>query len=95
MSEGAGVALWGGAISAADAESIIEVNINPLTTAAGDVGRTEARIGSNVVIDTVGGGDFWRMVAQGRPHSAPAQGWSPERSKLLAPACLATLDQML
>ncbi|MDP3454658.1 leukotoxin LktA family filamentous adhesin, partial [Methyloversatilis sp.] len=44
----------GGAISAADAESIIEVNINPLTTAAGDVGRTEARIGSNVVIDTVG-----------------------------------------
>ncbi|WP_439538023.1 beta strand repeat-containing protein [Methyloversatilis sp.] len=44
----------GGAISAADAESIIEVNINPLTTAAGNVGRTEARIGSNVVIDTVG-----------------------------------------
>jgi filamentous hemagglutinin family protein len=44
----------GGAISAADAESIIEVNINPLTTAAGDVGRTEARVGSNVVIDTVG-----------------------------------------
>ncbi|MCQ9378541.1 leukotoxin LktA family filamentous adhesin [Methyloversatilis sp. XJ19-49] len=44
----------GGAISAADAESIIEVNINPLTTAAGDVGRTEARIGSNVVVDTVG-----------------------------------------
>ena len=38
----------------ADAESIIEVNRNPLTAAAGDVGRTEARIGSNVVIDTVG-----------------------------------------
>ena len=25
----------------------------------------------------------------------PVQGWSPERSKLLAHACLQTLDQML
>ena len=25
----------------------------------------------------------------------PVAGWSPERSKLLAHACLATLDQML
>lgn len=37
----------------------------------------------HLVIDTVGGADFWRMVAQGRPHSAPVQGWSP---RMVAPA---------
>jgi filamentous hemagglutinin family protein len=42
----------GGAISAADAESIIEVNANPI--APGQGGRTQARVGNNVVIDTVG-----------------------------------------
>ncbi|HEY9193651.1 MAG TPA: leukotoxin LktA family filamentous adhesin, partial [Methyloversatilis sp.] len=46
----------GGAISAADAESIVEVNANPI--ALGDGGRTEARVGRNVVIDTVGDFDL-------------------------------------
>ncbi|HEY9191622.1 MAG TPA: leukotoxin LktA family filamentous adhesin, partial [Methyloversatilis sp.] len=43
-------------ISAADAESIVEVNANPI--AQGESGRTEARVGSNVVIDTVGDFDL-------------------------------------
>ena len=36
----------------------------------------------HLVMDTVGGADFWRLVAQGRPHNAPAQGWSP---RMVAP----------
>lgn len=44
----------GGAISAADAEAKIWLNAAPLSAAADDVGRTEARVGNNVSIDTVG-----------------------------------------
>lgn len=37
---------------------------------------TESRI--HVVIDTVGGGDFWDLVARGRPHGARDAGaWHP------------------
>jgi len=37
----------------------------------------------HLVIDTVGGGDFWRLVAQGRTHEAPRDGsWQP---RLVAP----------
>ena len=37
----------------------------------------------HLVIDTVGGGDFWRLVGQGRPSSAaPADGW---QARLVAP----------
>jgi hypothetical protein len=37
----------------------------------------------HLVIDTVGGGDFWRLVGQGRPHGAPRDGsWLP---RLVAP----------
>jgi filamentous hemagglutinin family protein len=44
----------GGAISAADAEAKVWLNAAPLSAAADDVGRTEARVGNNVTIDTVG-----------------------------------------
>ena len=44
----------GGAISAADAETKAWLNATPLTAAADDIGRTEARVGNNVSIDTVG-----------------------------------------
>ncbi|MCR6666707.1 MAG: leukotoxin LktA family filamentous adhesin [Methyloversatilis sp.] len=44
----------GGAISAADAEAKAWLNATPLTPSADDIGRTEARVGNNVVIDTVG-----------------------------------------
>lgn len=44
----------GGAISAADAEAKAWLNATPLTPAADNIGRTEARVGNNVVIDTVG-----------------------------------------
>ena len=38
---------------------------------------------THLVIDTVGGGDFWRLVGQGQPHSAsPVAGWQP---RLVAP----------
>lgn len=33
----------------------------------------------HLVCDTVGGGAFWDLVAQGRPHDAPMAGWSPRR----------------
>lgn len=37
----------------------------------------------HLVIDTVGGGDFWRLAGRGRPHSAPRDGsW---QSRLVAP----------
>lgn len=36
----------------------------------------------HLVIDTVGGGDFWRMVAHGRPHHRSEPGWSP---RMVAP----------
>lgn len=44
----------GGAISAADAEAKAWLNATPLMPSAGNIGRTEARVGNNVVIDTVG-----------------------------------------
>ena len=31
----------------------------------------------HLVVDTVGGPDFWELVARGRPHDMPAQGWTP------------------
>ncbi len=37
---------------------------------------TAARI--HLVVDTVGGGAFWPMVAHGRMHDAPTAGWSPK-----------------
>jgi hypothetical protein len=34
----------------------------------------------HLVIDTVGSGDFWRLVTQGKPHNVPAdQRWKPLR----------------
>lgn len=33
----------------------------------------------HLVVDTVGGGAFWDLVAQGRPHDGPAAGWTPAR----------------
>lgn len=33
----------------------------------------------HLVCDTVGGGDFWELVAQGRPHDADLPGWQPRR----------------
>lgn len=34
----------------------------------------------HLVVDTVGGGDFWRLVAQGRAHDATSDGsWQPRR----------------
>ena len=35
----------------------------------------ESRI--HLVVDTVGGGRFWELVAAGRPHHAPKGGWQP------------------
>ncbi|RDZ26143.1 aspartyl/asparaginyl beta-hydroxylase domain-containing protein [Lysobacter silvisoli] len=40
----------------------------------------ESRV--HLVVDTVGGGDFWELVGRGRPHNAPRDGW-PQRA--LAP----------
>lgn len=36
----------------------------------------------HLVCDTVGGGAFWDMVAKGRAHDAPREGWQP---KLVVP----------
>jgi hypothetical protein len=36
---------------------------------------TQARI--HLVCDTVGGGRFWQLVAQGRPHDASKASWRP------------------
>ena len=38
---------------------------------------TQARI--HLVVDTVGGGGFWDLVAQGRPHDAPRTQWVPRQ----------------
>ncbi|HEY0502315.1 MAG TPA: aspartyl/asparaginyl beta-hydroxylase domain-containing protein [Lysobacter sp.] len=39
---------------------------------------SESRI--HLVVDTVGGGDFWELAAGGRPHNAPrTDGWTPHR----------------
>ncbi|MBA3487775.1 MAG: aspartyl/asparaginyl beta-hydroxylase domain-containing protein [Lysobacter sp.] len=32
----------------------------------------------HLVVDTVGGGGFWQLVAKGRTHDAPLQHWSPQ-----------------
>lgn len=37
----------------------------------------------HLVVDTVGGPGFWELVAQGRAHDAPTQGWA---SRLVAPS---------
>ena len=37
----------------------------------------EARV--HLVVDTVGGGAFWELVARGRAHDAPRTGWTPRR----------------
>lgn len=37
----------------------------------------QARI--HLVVDTVGGGAFWDLVARGRPHNAPKTNWAPAR----------------
>jgi hypothetical protein len=33
----------------------------------------------HLVLDTVGGGGFWDLVSQGRPHNSMPPGWSPRR----------------
>jgi hypothetical protein len=36
----------------------------------------ESRI--HLVVDTVGGADFWNLVTRGKPHHMPMPGWTPE-----------------
>lgn len=36
---------------------------------------TRSRV--HLVLDTVGGADFWDLLSQGRPHNAPREGWQP------------------
>lgn len=36
----------------------------------------ESRV--HLVVDTVGGGQFWEMVNRGRPHDAPRLGWQQQ-----------------
>lgn len=36
----------------------------------------------HLVVDTVGGPEFWQLVAQGRPHDAPIAGWT---ARIVAP----------
>ncbi|TXH65950.1 MAG: hypothetical protein E6Q88_13020 [Lysobacteraceae bacterium] len=43
----------------------------------------------HLVCDTVGGGAFWDLVAQGRTHDAPHAGWQPRR---VAPDPAASVD---
>jgi hypothetical protein len=33
----------------------------------------------HLVVDTVGGADFWSLVERGRPHDAMPPGWAPRR----------------
>jgi hypothetical protein len=33
----------------------------------------------HLVVDTVGGVDFWKLAERGRPHNAPPAGWTPQR----------------
>ena len=33
----------------------------------------------HLVVDTVGGDGFWQLMGKGRPHSAPVDGWQPQR----------------
>jgi hypothetical protein len=52
---------------------------------------------THLVIDTVGGGDFWRLVGQGAPHAAPrAPGWEPRlvapQAGVVAPFALETMN---
>ncbi len=37
----------------------------------------QARI--HLVVDTVGGGEFWSLIAKGRAHDGPHEGWQPRR----------------
>ncbi len=43
----------------------------------------------HLVCDTVGGGAFWDLVAQGRAHDALREGWTPKR---IAPDASAPID---
>jgi hypothetical protein len=50
----------------------------------------ESRI--HLVVDTVGGGDCWELVARGRPHNVPPAGWPqqavpPRANEVAAFAC--------
>lgn len=47
----------------------------------------ESRV--HLVIDTVGGGDFWDLVGRGRPHDVPRLGW-PMRALAPRPGVVAT-----
>ena len=47
----------------------------------------ESRV--HLVVDTVGGGDFWDLVGRGRPHDAPRLGW-PMRALTPKPGVVAT-----
>jgi hypothetical protein len=38
---------------------------------------TRSRV--HLVLDTVGGGDFWDLLSHGRPHNAPRAGWVPRQ----------------
>jgi hypothetical protein len=38
---------------------------------------TESRV--HLVLDTVGGPEFWDLIGQGRPHNAPRAGWQPRQ----------------
>jgi hypothetical protein len=33
----------------------------------------------HLVADTVGGGEFWQLIAAGRAHDGPREGWRPRR----------------
>lgn len=33
----------------------------------------------HLVVDTVGGAEFWDLVGRGRPHNAPREAWAPRR----------------
>jgi hypothetical protein len=52
---------------------------------------TRSRI--HLVVDTVGGPAFWDLVAKGRAHDAPLQGWAPKRVEPGAPAPRLALER--
>ncbi len=33
----------------------------------------------HLVVDTVGGGEFWSLIGRGRAHDGPREGWQPRR----------------
>lgn len=47
----------------------------------------------HLVIDTVGGGGFWQLVARGRTHDAPVEGWpAMQRPRLPGDAPVLALE---